>query len=70
MLAYTRWNGEGSRVVVVANFSDNYYGGYTIPNFPANGNWHEWTHDFDIESGDNQIMIDLPEYEAKVFVWQ
>lgn len=70
VLAYTRWNDEGSRVVVVVNFSDNYLAGYQVPHFPANGTWHEWTHDYDVESGDDNILIDLPEYEAKVFVWQ
>jgi len=70
VLAYTRWNDEGSRVVVVANFSENYLGGYSVPHFPANGTWHEWTGDYDVESGEDNIMIDLPEYEAKVFVWQ
>jgi 1,4-alpha-glucan branching enzyme len=70
VIAYTRWNDEGSRVVVVANFSDNYLAGYTVPNFPANGTWHEWTGNYDVESGADNMMIDLPEYEAKVFVWQ
>jgi 1,4-alpha-glucan branching enzyme len=70
VLAYTRWNDEGSRVVVVANMSDNYLAGYSVPHFPANGTWHEWTGDYDVESGDDNILIDLPEYEAKVFVWQ
>ncbi|MBF2019405.1 MAG: alpha amylase C-terminal domain-containing protein [Hydrococcus sp. C42_A2020_068] len=70
VLAYTRWNDEGSRIVVVASFSDNYLAGYQVPHFPANGTWHEWTGDYDIESGDDNILIDLPEYEAKVFVWQ
>lgn len=70
VFAYTRWNDEGSRVVVVANFSENYLGGYSVPHFPANGTWHEWTGNYDVESGDDNIMIDLPEYEAKVFVWQ
>ncbi|NJO39660.1 MAG: alpha-amylase [Cyanobacteria bacterium RU_5_0] len=69
VLAYCRWNDEGSRVVIVVNFSDNYLAGYTVPNFPENGTWHEWTGDYDIESGDDNILIDLPEYEAKVFVW-
>lgn len=69
VLAYTRWNDEGSRVVVVANFSDQYLAGYQVAHFPENGTWHEWTGDYDIESGDNNILIDLPEYEAKVFVW-
>jgi 1,4-alpha-glucan branching enzyme len=70
VLAYARWNDEGSRVVVVANLSDNYLAGYQVPHFPANGTWHEWTGDYDVESGDDNILIDLPEYEAKVFVWQ
>ncbi|MEG3862598.1 alpha-amylase family glycosyl hydrolase [Microcoleus sp. herbarium12] len=70
VFAYTRWNDEGSRVVVVANMSENYLAGYSIPHFPANGTWHEWTGNYDVESGDDNIMIDLPEYEAKVLVWQ
>jgi 1,4-alpha-glucan branching enzyme len=70
VLAYCRWNDEGSRVVVVANFSDQYRAGYTVPNFPANGTWHEWIGDYDVEAGDENIMIDLPEFEAKVLVWQ
>lgn len=69
VLAYTRWNDQGSRVVVVANFSGEFLAGYTVPNFPENGTWHEWTGNYDLEAGDNQILIDLPEYEAKVFVW-
>ncbi|MBE9170635.1 alpha amylase C-terminal domain-containing protein [Pleurocapsales cyanobacterium LEGE 06147] len=69
VLAYTRWNEEGSRIVVVANFSDQYLAGYRVSHFPENGTWHEWTGDYDIESGDDNILIDLPEYEAKVFVW-
>lgn len=70
VLAYTRWNEEGSRVVVVANFSDQFLAGYTIPDFPADGTWHEWTGNYTVESGDRQLMTDLGEYEAKVFVWQ
>ncbi len=70
VLAYVRWNDEGSRVVVVANVSDNYYAGYNVPHFPEKGTWHEWTGDYSLESGDDNLLIDLPEYEAKVFVWQ
>jgi 1,4-alpha-glucan branching enzyme len=70
VLAYSRWNEEGSRVVVVANFSDQFLGGYHIPNFPAVGKWHEWTRDYDVEAGDDGIMIDIGDYEAQVFVWQ
>ncbi len=70
VFAYTRWNNEGSRVVVVVNFSENFLAGYTIPNFPKNGTWHEWTANYDIEAGDNSLMTDLGEFEAKVFVWR
>ncbi|MBD2294942.1 alpha amylase C-terminal domain-containing protein [Anabaena sphaerica FACHB-251] len=70
VLAYSRWNDEGSRVVVVANLSDKFLAGYEITNFPSGGTWHEWTGDYDIEAGENSIMTDLGSYEAKVFVWQ
>ncbi|PSB07242.1 alpha-amylase [filamentous cyanobacterium CCP2] len=70
VLAYCRWNEEGSRVVVIANFSDHFRAGYKVPNFPKNGTWREWIGDYDLESGDDNILIDLPEYEAKVLVWQ
>jgi 1,4-alpha-glucan branching enzyme len=70
VLAYTRWNDEGSRVVVIANFSDQFLAGYQVPNFPANGTWHEWTRDYDIDANDDTLMVDLGDYEAQVFVWQ
>jgi 1,4-alpha-glucan branching enzyme len=70
VLAYSRWNEEGSRVVVVANFSENFLAGYHVPNFPCGGTWHEWTADYDVEAGDDGIITDIGPYEAKVFVWQ
>lgn len=69
VLAYTRWNDEGSRVVVVANFSENFLAGYRVDNFPAAGKWHEWTGNYDLESGED-MLLDIGPYEAKVFVWQ
>jgi 1,4-alpha-glucan branching enzyme len=68
VLAYTRWNDEGSRVVVIANLSGNYLKDYTIPHMPADGAWHEWGGNYDVEVSDNTLVIDLPEYEAKVLV--
>lgn len=44
--------------------------GYQIPDFPANGTWHEWTKDYGIQSDDNQLTVDQAEYSAQVFVWQ
>lgn len=68
VLAYVRWDEGGSMVAVVLNFSGQYLGGYTVPNFPAAGRWHEWTRVYDVESADGVLTIDLPEYEAKVLV--
>jgi 1,4-alpha-glucan branching enzyme len=67
VFAYTRWTDEGSRVVVVANFSDQFLGDYTIGNFPAAGSWHEWTGNYNVEV-ENEIKTDIGGYEAKVFV--
>ncbi|HHP7231529.1 MAG TPA: alpha-amylase family glycosyl hydrolase [Xenococcaceae cyanobacterium] len=68
VLAYTRWNDQGSRVVVVANFSNNFLQAYTIHNFPVAGTWHEWTNNYDLEANEGNLVIDLGEYEAKVLV--
>jgi 1,4-alpha-glucan branching enzyme len=69
VLAYGRWSDEGSRVVVIVNFSNQFLADYTIPNFPANGTWHEWTGNYAVEASDHCLTLDLGEYEAKVFVW-
>lgn len=68
VLAYIRWNQEGARIVVAANFSDRYLENYKVTNFPKDGTWHEWTGNYDVKAENDQISIDLPEYEAQVFV--
>ena len=68
VLAYVRWNDEGSRVVVVANFSDKFLSGYRLPNFPASGTWQDWMGDTQVEASEDGLSIDLPEYAAKVLV--
>jgi 1,4-alpha-glucan branching enzyme len=70
VLAYVRWSNEGSRIVVVANFSENVLSEYHIPNFPVTGTWHDWTGDYDVEVGEDGIRLDIEGYEAKVFVRQ
>ena len=69
VIAYVRWNDQGSRVIVVVNFSDQYLAGYELHNFPANGIWHEWTRSYEIETNNDTLIIDLPEYEAQILVW-
>ncbi|WP_287518618.1 mechanosensitive ion channel family protein [Okeania sp. SIO2C2] len=36
--------------------------GYQVPHFPENGSWYEWNGNYDIESGDENIQSNLPEY--------
>ena len=55
-------------MIVVANLSDNLLPGYHIPNLPASGIWHEWLGDYDVEAGENDMVIDLTGYEARLFV--
>ena len=68
VLAYIRWNDEGSRVVVAINFSNDFLQNYTINNFPQSGTWHEWTQDYDVEAKSGKLTINLGQYEAQVFV--
>ena len=56
--------------MVVVNFSDQFLAGYTVPNFPEDGNWHEWTGNYDINVSDRTLVLDIGGFEAKVFVWQ
>jgi 1,4-alpha-glucan branching enzyme len=70
VLAYIRWNEEGARVVVIANFSDQVLAGYSISQFPKNGTWREWSNRYTLEAQNNQLTLDLGEYEAQVFVFE
>ena len=68
VFAYTRWNNEGSRVAIVVNLSADFLQDYQIKNFPADGTWHEWTQNYDLEAQDGQIVISLGECEAQILV--
>ena len=68
LLAYARWNGEGSRVVTVVNFSDSFLEGYALTDLPEDGEWHDWVNDFAIPSSGKTLTVDLAEWEARVFV--
>ncbi|KAB8333105.1 alpha-amylase [Scytonema tolypothrichoides VB-61278] len=70
VLAYVRGQKEDSRVVVVANFSDKNKSGYHVPRFPCAGIWHEWTGNYDVEAGEDGIIIDIESFQAKILVQQ
>ncbi|MBW4596770.1 MAG: alpha amylase C-terminal domain-containing protein [Brasilonema angustatum HA4187-MV1] len=69
VLAYVR-SQEDSRVVVIANFSDQNKSGYHIPDFPCAGTWHEWTGNYNVEAGKHGIRIDIESFQAKILVQQ
>lgn len=67
ILAYVRWDDAGSQVIVVANFSDQSFEQYQLPNFPANGTWRDWAGNGEVEAADSQLTVELPAWDAKIF---
>ena len=67
VFAYYRWSDEGTRAAVVANLSDIYLSGNSIPNLPA-GTWQELMYNKILEVGEEGFKFDLPESSAQVFV--
>ena len=55
-------------VVVVANMQDDFAGEFQIPNWPGDGTWHEYVHDYDIEAGGGTLTDTLAESEVKVYI--
>ena len=68
VLAFQRFDDAGNVVVVVLNLSDDDLENYELPNFPADGNWHEWTKNYDTEVVENSTTFTLPRREGLVFV--
>lgn len=70
ILAYVRWNDAGERVVVVANFSDQSFDHYELPNFPADGTWQIWLSDQRVTTKDKKAAIALPNNTALILLQQ
>lgn len=68
VLAFKRWDDNGSVVVVVVNLHDAFAGEVEIPNLPANGTWHEWIHNYDINVEGNTLRDQLAESEIKIYL--
>lgn len=68
VLAFRRFDDEGNNAVVVLNLSDNDLENYEIANFPADGVWHEWTKNFDVEINENRFTSTLKRREGLIFV--
>ena len=68
VLAFQRWHENGGRVVVIANLAGEFLGNYPLSGLPADGVWHEWTRDYDVQVEGGQLSLDLGPFEAQVFV--
>lgn len=66
VLTYSRWQAD-SRVIIVTNFSDSALEHYHIPNFPE-AKWQEWNSDTQVETTNQEMVINLPKFTAKIFV--
>ncbi len=68
VLAWKRWDEEGNTLVVVANFSDEELPGYNVPNFPGDGEWHEFTFNYDHQVEGGVLVDNLAASECKVYL--
>ncbi|MBD2607842.1 alpha amylase C-terminal domain-containing protein [Scytonema hofmannii FACHB-248] len=70
LLAYTRWNSQGDRIVVIVNFSDQNLVEYQIPNFPAAESWQDWLSETSVKVDEDILTTDIAPFTAKIFVSQ
>lgn len=69
VFAYVRWHESGDRVVVVINLGDRSFDNYLVSHFPTDGTWQEWLSSSEsLAVGEEGLPINLPQYEAKIFV--
>lgn len=68
VLAFKRWDEEGNVVVVAVNLTDAFKGTIEIPNFPADGIWHEWIHNCDVTVEGGILRDQLAESEIKIYL--
>lgn len=68
LLAFKRWEEQGSVVVVLVNLNDTFAGPVEIPNIPTNGTWHEWIHDYDVTVEGDVLRDQLAESEIKIYL--
>jgi 1,4-alpha-glucan branching enzyme len=68
VLAWKRWDDQGGIVAVVANFSDSALGDYAIPGFPADGDWHEFSFDYDKSVEGGQMVDFIGPSECKIYI--
>ncbi len=72
VLAFKRWSdrGDGCVAVIVANLSDTFLGEVEVPNWPGDGQWHEWVNNYDVHVEGGVLRDQLAESEIKVYLNQ
>jgi 1,4-alpha-glucan branching enzyme len=63
ILAYTRWDDAGKKIVVIANLRDRHYDTYAIPFLPDDGEW------LDVLTGE-KITIQNRTWTGKLDPWE
>lgn len=66
LLAYHRWNDNGSVVVVAVNLTGQTQ--RAVIQFPRAGVWHEWLHDYDEQIGEGPHEVEIPDSFGKIWV--
>lgn len=68
VVAYTRWDESGDRVVTVANCSPNSHGPYNLPGWPTDGAWRDVLTDdlFDVHA--QTLVTTLGPWQTRVFL--
>ena len=68
LFAFRRWDERGGNVAVVANLKDEVAGDIQVPNFPADGKWHEWTLDYDVQVEGKILHDNFAESQVKIYI--
>ena len=66
VIAFARRRDEQT-VVILLNLSDNDLTDYSIPNFPADRAWREWTKQYDVEVSNSELALFLARREGLIF---
>ncbi|MBD2494378.1 alpha-amylase family glycosyl hydrolase [Nostoc sp. FACHB-280] len=68
VLAYIRWDEQGSQVAVVINFSEQHLTDYLIPNFPIAESWCDCFDNSQVQVNEDNLVTNIPSYTAKIFI--
>lgn len=68
VFVFKRWDDGGSVIVVVANIEDKHQGAVEIGNWPGDGMWHEYTHNYDVDVQGGVMRDQLAESEVKIYL--